>query len=91
MAQQQQQLKYRVHGVSSGTQRTKVVFEGAEVEAEVPSLSIELSWDSKDNRDHGSLALNFVGADIVWAKETFRQDEEISITFERDVPAAESR
>ena len=83
-------LRYRVHGVTRGSRTVQVTFEGVETNAEIPSLDVELAWDSKDNRDHGSLALRFVGQDIEWARQMFVADAEVDLTFNGplNVPAS---
>lgn len=75
-------LRYRVHGVNTGQQPAQIEFEGATIDALVPSLSVELAWDNKDNRYHGSLALTFVGGDVAWARGVFVQDGEVDLSFE---------
>jgi hypothetical protein len=74
-------LTYRVHSVVPGQQSTKVEFEGAMVDASIPSLEVELTWDTKDGRDHGSMTLRGVGKDIGWMKDTFVQDGEVLVNF----------
>jgi hypothetical protein len=75
------ELVYRVHSVVPGTQMQDITFEGQPVQAAIPNMVVELSWDVKDGRDHGSLTMKFVGADIPWAKETFVQDGEVAVSF----------
>jgi hypothetical protein len=74
-------LTYRVHSVVPGQQSTKVEFEGAMIDASIPSLTVELSWDTKDGRDHGSMTLRGVGKDIDWMKDTFIQDSDVLVSF----------
>ncbi len=78
---QQNTLRFRVHSNVPGTEMKRVIFEGQEVEASVPNAIVELAWDSKDNRDHGSLTLKFAGGDMAWARDTFVQDGEVDLSF----------
>ena len=75
------ELLYRVHSVTHGTQMQELMFEGAPVQAAIPNMVVELAWDVKDGRDHGSLTLKFVGTDMAWAKETFVQDGQVEVSF----------
>jgi len=81
-------LRFRVHGMNEVPRGRLVVFEGQEVRATMHALDVELSWDDKQGRDHGSLKLSFMGADEVnWARSVFETDREIDLTFSKVEPA----
>ncbi len=75
------QLRYRVHGITAGTQIATVMFEGAPLEASIPNVIIELTYAGQDGRDHGSLTLKFTGADVAWASQTFTVDGLVDADF----------
>lgn len=77
------QLLYRVHSVVPGTQMQMIEFEGHEVEAAIPNLEVELSWDGKDGRQHGSQTLRFVGQDMAAAREIFVQDGMVELSYSK--------
>ena len=72
-------MKYKVHGVTTSQTPVQVPFEGAQVNALVDSLEVELTSDTR----HGSTILRFVGAEIGPAKEVFVGDGSIEVIFNK--------
>jgi hypothetical protein len=77
-------LRYRVHGMNEVPQIRKVMFEGKEIEAPLPALEVELSWDMKDGRDHSTTTLRFMGAEeVAWARDVFVTDGSVDVTYDK--------
>jgi hypothetical protein len=84
-------LRYRVHGINEVPKTRKVMFEGNEVEAVMHALEVELSWDDKDGRDHGSMTLRFMGAEEVnRARSVFAVDGHVEAHFSKVTPEPEN-
>ncbi len=63
-------IEYRVHGVATVSRPVRVMFQGAEVDATVEGVEVELV--PLDDPTHGSLTWRFVGKDAIDARAEFK-------------------
>ncbi len=63
-------MDYRVHDVATVTQPRKVMFQGAEVEAQIEGVEIQLI--PVDDPTHGTIVWRLVGKDAVDARAEFK-------------------
>ena len=80
-------IKFRVHDVNVVPRKTVGKVSGEDMSVTVDSLEVQLvAADSM----HGSLRLDFTGADIEVAKATFQKDAEFTWTIETPPKQAEA-
>ena len=79
-------LDYRVHGVATVSRPVRVMFQGAEVDATVEGVEVDLV--PVDDPTHGSITWRFVGKDAVDARTEFKNGMLGSISWEPAGPAA---
>ncbi len=72
-------IEYRVHGVATVSRPVRVMFQGAEVDAQVEGVEVELV--PLDDPTHGSLTWRFVGKDAVNARAEFSNGKLGTITW----------
>lgn len=72
---------YRVHQVDFQRQPSKVVIDGVEENVVRDMLEVQLTGENP-GREHGSITLRCVGADVGPARELFVQDGLVSLNFE---------